>query len=101
MVFQDTSRIIGGWHFEKIGNPQNIGPQVGDGELIGGKDNSRVWLELNPQYRDNNLQLVGNIEGNQYSGDWFWITIIGVTNKGSFIAIKDHPKILTEFDYER
>lgn len=51
-------------------NPQGIGPQVGSGELIGSIANERIRFELNPQYRDNNLQLIGTIEDNKYRGVW-------------------------------
>lgn len=89
MEFQDSTTIEGEWHFKKVGNPENIGPQVGDGELIGQKDDSIVYIELNPQYRDNNVLLVGEISENEYTGEWIWSTIIGVTNKGSFHAVID------------
>lgn len=89
LEFQDSTNIEGEWHFKKVGNPENIGPQVGDGELIGQKDDSIVYIELNPQYRDNNVLLVGEISGNEYTGEWIWSTIIGVTNKGIFRAVKD------------
>jgi len=34
-VKDSTGNISGEWHFDKIGSPKNIGPQVGDGILIG------------------------------------------------------------------
>jgi hypothetical protein len=89
MEFQDSTTIEGEWHFKKIGNPENIGPQVGDGELFGQKDDSIIYIDLNPQYRDNNVLLVGEISVDEYTGEWIWSTIIGVTNKGSFRAVMD------------
>ena len=89
MEYQNSTEINGEWHFQKIGNPQNIGPQVGDGDLLGTKDSSRVQINLNPQYKDNNVFLLGEIEGHQYIGEWHWITIIGPTNKGDFEAIQN------------
>jgi hypothetical protein len=88
MTWEDTVRVSGEWHFKAIGTPENIGPQTGDGKLAGGKDGGRVWIELNPQFRDNNLELVGKIDGNRYSGAWQWISFIGVTNQGTFEAIR-------------
>jgi len=82
-----TDYISGEWHFDLVGNPDDIGPQVGEGELFGGYENdTTLWIELNPEYRDNNLQLVGKIEGNTYSGKWYWISYPGVTGQGTFIA---------------
>lgn len=89
MNLKDSSQIIGKWHFEKIGNPQDIGPQVGNGVLEGGVKQNEMWVELNPQFRDNNLQLIGSMENNKYSGTWQWISFIGITNYGTFEAIKD------------
>ena len=84
----DSSTISGEWHFRAIGNPENIGPQTGDGTLIGGLAEGEVWLELNPGIRDNNLQLHGILEGDRYAGDWMWITLFGVTNHGTFKALR-------------
>ncbi len=89
IVQQDSVQLIGNWSFEKIGNPQDVGPQVGAGKLVGGVDQDRVWVELNPQYKDNNLQLQGSITGNQYSGKWMWISFAGISNHGTFEAVKN------------
>jgi hypothetical protein len=88
MNFSDSATISGEWHFEPIDNPKNIGPQTGDGNLVGGVHNGQVWVELNPQFRDNNLQLSGTFEGNRYSGQWMWISFIGPTSQGRFEAIR-------------
>ena len=89
MIYEDSTEITGEWHFETIGNPQNIGPQFGNGELIGGIEQDRVWVELNPQFRDNNLQLTGTIDYNRYFGIWQWISFVGVSNQGTFEAVKN------------
>jgi len=89
MIHEDSTKIIGNWSFEKIGNPQDIGPQVGAGKLIGGIDQDRVWVELNPQFKDNNLQLIGSITGNKFSGEWMWLSFAGISNHGTFEAIKN------------
>jgi hypothetical protein len=88
MNFSDSVTISGEWHFKPINNPKNIGPQTGDGNLVGGFRNEQVWIELNPQFRDNNLQLSGTFHGDRYSGQWMWISFVGITNAGSFEAIK-------------
>ncbi len=88
MEYQDSTRISGNWNFEKIGNPQDIGPQVGLGVLVGDIRQGKVYIELNPQFKDNNLQLLGIIEDNKYSGEWVYTSYIGITNRGMFNAIK-------------
>jgi hypothetical protein len=88
MDFSDSVTISGEWHFRPIGNPKNIGPQTGDGRLVGGVRNGLVWVELNPQWVDNNLQLSGTLQGDRYSGRWMWLSFVGNTNAGSFEAIK-------------
>ena len=88
MILSDTGAVSGEWHFRAIGAPQNIGPQTGDGSLIGAVDKERVWVDLNPRFRDNNLLLDGKIDGNRYSGSWAWISFIGVTNQGTFEAAR-------------
>lgn len=84
----DPDSITGEWHLQKIGNPENIGPQVGTGALIGGSYENQLWIELNPQFRDNNLQLVGTLRDQTLSGEWFWISFPGVTGQGTFEAVR-------------
>jgi len=89
MTISDSGAISGEWHFNPIGNPQNIGPQTGEGNLIGSIYENNIWIELNPQYADNNLQLTGTLEGDRYAGEWMSIGFPGVTNHGSFEAIRN------------
>ena len=80
--------ISGEWHFWGLGNPGDVGPQIGDGELVGGFAEGELWLELNPQFRDHNLTLHGTLEGDRYAGAWMWTTYVGVTNHGTFEAFR-------------
>jgi len=89
LIYRDSVHITGEWHFQKVGSPQRIGPQVGDGVLEGGVRDETVWVELQPQNRDNNLQLTGTIENGRYHGEWVWISFVGVTNRGPFEAIRE------------
>jgi len=88
-IVQDSSEISGEWNLNKVGDPENIGPQVGRGELVGGFIQDTVWVELNPDVVDNNLQLRGVIDDGKFSGKWEWMTIQGITNYGTFEAVKD------------
>ena len=85
--FIDSDKISGKWNFQKVGNPKDIGPHVGEGNLIGGRINQdSIWIELNPQFKDNNLQLHGKYTSAVFSGQWLWISLIGITNQGYFEA---------------
>ena len=64
-------------------------PEVGEKSgPIGGVGEDEIWVELNPQYRDNNLQLRGTLDDNRYAGEWMWISFVGITNQGTFEALR-------------
>jgi hypothetical protein len=86
---QDSLTLSGEWYFRKIGHPQNIGPQVGSGKLQGGIADDQIWINLNPEYMDNNLILTGVLENGRYRGQWEWVSFSGVTNHGGFKAVKN------------
>lgn len=87
--FQDSSNVKGEWEIVEVGNPQNIGPQIGKGKLEGELTDGQLMIGLNPDYVDNNVTLVGEIENNIYSGSWFYSSFIGLTNYGLFEAKKE------------
>jgi len=89
IIREDSSSFRGQWHFEKIGNGERIGPQTGSDTLVGGVDEKgRVWMELRPGWRDNNLFLLGVMDEETYKGEWNYISFIGPTNHGPFLAVK-------------
>jgi hypothetical protein len=88
MSIQDSSHITGEWHFKKVGNPQNIGPQTGDGTLSGGFDNGQLRINLNPNYVDNNVVLQGQMQSTTYNGTWIWSGYPGLLNRGNFHAMR-------------
>lgn len=83
------STIFGNWEINKVGNPQNIGPQIGKGELEGSFNDSVLVVELNLNYVDNNVGLVGSLEKNKYTGKWYYSSFIGLTNWGRFEAVRE------------
>jgi hypothetical protein len=85
----DTTKISGEWHFQKVGNPQNVGPQVGDGQLIGELQKNQIFLELNPQFRDNNVGLIGETGRQKLKGQWHYSGFPGPINWGYFEAVKN------------
>ena len=88
IIVSDSTAISGEWHFEPIGNPQRIGPQTGDGSLVGGINGEKFWIELNPKFRNNNLQLNGTLAMGRLSGQWTWIRYDGIANQGTFKAVR-------------
>lgn len=85
----DSVRIEGSWKLDKLVNRDDLGPQVGEGKLIGEIENSSIWIQLNPQFRDHNIGLIGIISNNRIKGKWFWASLPGVTNWGTFTAVKN------------
>ena len=86
--FDDSTSISGDWELDKIGNPQNIGPQVGSGNLVGSMVNDELHLNLNPQYKDNNVFLICPYDDQKLTGIWNYAGFPGVINYGSFVAEK-------------
>lgn len=84
----DSAHVRGEWHFNKVGNPSNIGPHFGDDSLSGGFYQSRLSLNLNRQFADNNVILIGEITNLSFKGDWKWIGFPGQLNHGTFEAVK-------------
>jgi hypothetical protein len=81
-----SGELTGRWKFQRRGSHSDCGPQFGSGNLVGGIDDDKMWINLNPNYADNNCYLYGNRHRNIYSGEWQWATFAGITNKGPFIA---------------
>ena len=85
----DSVKIEGTWRLNNIRNRDDIGPQYGYGKLLGSISDSEIWMELNPQYVDNNMYLEGIKSDNYIEGKWYWISFPGVTNWGTFKASKN------------
>jgi hypothetical protein len=77
-LYRNDSRLNGSWSFA----------QGGSGELLGSLTDGQIFLDLNPQFRDNNLLLQGTFTGNKFSGSWSTTGVAGVMATGSFIATK-------------
>lgn len=69
-----------------------LGPQNGSGELEGESEkrlsSHKIWINLNPDYADNNVFITGNLIQDSFNGDWGFSTIAGGVNGGTFIATK-------------
>jgi hypothetical protein len=90
--FQDSTNITGEWEINKVGDPKSIGPQIGEGKLVGASNDKTLWASLNPDIVDDNVFLHGRPGKNKYTGKWEWITERGITNWGTFKAEKEMRK---------
>ena len=89
--WKDSVTLSGEWQFMLIRETENIGPQIGKGTIVGGFRNDTIlWLGLNPNMMDNNVVLDGTLHGNDYRGRWMWGTFSGITNSGTFVAEKKY-----------
>lgn len=87
----DSSVVKGRWDFKRVSNEENLGPQIGSGNFDGVKDSQgNMSLNLNPEWIDNNVFLIGSFNNLQYRGDWNYVGFPGVINAGSFEAHQDH-----------
>lgn len=86
--FDDSVNVSGEWKFDKIGNPENIGPQVGSGKLVGMYDEPQISINLNPNWADNNVFLHGEYGEDKIEGEWMYTGFPGVINRGEFKAVK-------------
>jgi len=85
----DSSQIKGSWHLQQTANVENIGPQIGDGNLSGNISANSININLNPDFIDNNIILQGTVSDYLIEGDWMWITIAGITYEGKFKLIRE------------
>ena len=87
----DSTVVKGRWDFKIIHNEDNLGPQIGKGNFDGVKDSQgNMSLNLNPEWIDNNVFLIGSFNNSQYRGDWNYVGYPGVISAGSFEAHQDH-----------
>jgi hypothetical protein len=73
-------------HLEAVGNPQNIGPQTGDARFHRRIENDLVPVDLNPEFRDNNVTPSGTLRGKSFNGEWSFSGFAGPVNHGRFEA---------------
>lgn len=79
--------VAGSWQLQQVGNPGDIGPQIGRGRFEGSRDDQgNISLNLNPNMFDNNVFLWGRLQGDIYSGSWTYSGFEGVLREGTFDA---------------
>lgn len=81
-------KISGEWHFSYVGEPVEVGPQVGDGILAGTVEGDHIVINLNPGWQDANVYLDGVLTGDRYLGDWTFSSLAGIVSQGPFEATR-------------
>jgi len=84
----DVERVEGEWCLDRVGSPDDIGPQIGLGRLRGRLDGARLSLNLNPGFQDFNVSLDGTFDAVSFRGTWRYSTIRGIVGEGPFEAVK-------------
>ena len=86
----NTNRVEGDWKLHEV-KPQNIkslGSQIGSGKLAGQINKSKINLDLNPGWADNNVLLSGEVTTTNISGTWGYYGFAGEIVGGKFEAVK-------------
>jgi hypothetical protein len=87
---QDGARFVGSWQAKYTGpidQQEKIGPQINGGKLVGELTDGQLILQLNPNMNDNNVRLIGKIDGDRLTGTWEYSNFSGLANKGNFEAL--------------
>lgn len=88
---RDKGSVRGSWEIdwaEGANQHTPVGPQVGKGSLVGTITDGELTLDLNPQNADNDVGLLGALDGARIAGRWEYVTFAGPAGTGTFRATK-------------
>jgi len=85
----DSVSFDGNWSIRDVKGCIVCGPQFGGGFLTGQIVGDSVYINLNPNNPENYVELLGKVDGENFSGDWRWFKLIVNSNRGTFEAIKE------------
>jgi hypothetical protein len=88
MNADNAERVEGNWCLDRVGSPDDIGPQIGLGRLRGRLEETQLSLNLNPGFLDFNVSLAGTLDATSFRGTWRYSTIRGIVSEGAFEAVK-------------
>jgi len=86
----NSNRVQGNWNLQvvKLRPTRKLGPQIGSGKLAGEIHDSKISLNLNPGWFDNNVRLNGQVTATNISGEWGYYGFAGKIVGGKFEAAK-------------
>ena len=88
LVVDSDSTFSGEWHLSNVGVARSdIGPQIGEGTLRGGQSGDHISINMNPEWVDNNVFLIGTKTGETITGKWQYSSFAGIQNSGDFVAV--------------
>jgi hypothetical protein len=90
LSINNTNRVEGEWklHEVKPEKIKNLGNQIGSGKLAGQINESKINLDLNPGWADNNVLLNGEVTTTNIFGTWGFYGFAGEIVGGKFEAVK-------------
>lgn len=88
LLLPNSGRVRGRWQLRALADTTRIGPQHGQGVLVGERRNGSLTVNLNPTNVDNNVILVGEFDRLRYAGRWSWVGFAGVLTSGTFEAVR-------------
>jgi hypothetical protein len=92
-----SSEVVGEWCLDKIGEPDDTGPQIGRGSLHGDLEGAQLRINLNPGFAHFNVSLTGAYNGASFIGVWRYATSRRTVSEGTFEAVSidnaliEHP----------
>lgn len=87
LINPDSTLLTGSWNLAAVDGATDVGPQSGTG-MLRGSTATGVSINLNPDWADNNVLLMGAFTGREITGTWQWISFVGVTAQGRFVMTK-------------
>jgi hypothetical protein len=90
---QSNQHVSGTWEIHlaagaDTANPNDIGPQIGTGDLIGVVQDTTVLIDLTPNFADNNVSLLGCVTAEGLAGTWSHVGMLGEIAHGPFATTK-------------
>lgn len=81
------STLTGSWDISSVDgySTEDIGPQIGKGELAGNIKDGQIWINMNPRIADYNIFLNGYSSNDGYSGSWY-LSVFRGQNEGDDIS---------------
>jgi hypothetical protein len=84
----DSDTVTGSWEIDWVegaDRTQTVGPQIGQGTLLGRRSDAEIIIDLNPGNADFNVVLFGDWTGRRISGRWEFTGIAGPMYQGTFV----------------